>query len=97
MAEHLWQDAHKLLIDYVSEATQTSRDEIELMFYSDSNFKHQLIQKNGHVMTAYFTNRDKKINNTVLKETIQFLDAWFRNEFAKMCGAIHSHGIYYSP
>jgi len=48
-------------------------------------------------MTAYFTNRDKNFNNTVLKETIQFLDAWFRNEFAKMRGAIHSHGIYYSP
>ena len=71
MAEHLWRDAHKLLIEYTASCTNVSIADIEHKFYTDHKYKHQLIQNNSHLMTCYFANRQKNYNNTVVKETLQ--------------------------
>ena len=97
MAEHLWRDAHKLLIEYTASCTNVSIADIEHKFYTDHKYKHQLIQNNSHLMTCYFANRQKNYNNTVVKETLQYQDAWGRHEFAKSRGQIHGHGIFFSP
>ena len=48
-------------------------------------------------MTSYLANRIKNYNNTVVKETLQYMDAWVRFEFAKSRGQIHGHSIFFSP
>ena len=48
-------------------------------------------------MTQYFYTRDVNYINTVLKECLQFSDAWIRFEFAKYRGMIHRHGLFFSP
>ena len=43
MAEHLWKDAHKLLIEYTATCTECTIESIETKFYTEPHYKHETI------------------------------------------------------
>ena len=52
-----------------------------------------VLQECGHITTTYFDAHATNYYATVLKEVMQYDDAWWRYEFAKSRGAIHSHSL----
>ena len=64
--------------------------------YNDHVFRRSLVLKNLHIVTTYFDARTINYYATVMKEVCQYDDIWWRYEFAKSRGAIHSHGIIFS-
>ena len=95
-AEHQWQALHNLIIAYYSKVKEIDIQEAVTKFNSDSKFKHALIMNNLHIVTEYFSARHANYANSVLKELFYWTDVWFRSEFAKSRGQIHSHDIYFS-
>ena len=69
---------------------------ILMLFFTDSAFKHKLLQQNSHIVTGYFNARHINYQNTVLKELFDFQEFWGRSEFAKSRGQIHDHGEFFS-
>ena len=65
-----------------------------MLFFTDSVFKHKLIQQNSHIVTSYFNARHINYQNTVLKELFDFQEFWRRSEFAKSRGEIHDHSEF---
>jgi hypothetical protein len=60
---------------------------------TDNSYLRDVLQECGHITTTYFDAHATNYYATVLKEVMQYDDAWWRYEFAKSRGAIHSHGL----
>ena len=95
-AEHHWTPLHQLLIKYYAAVTNQSEGDIFMLFFTDSAFKHKLLQQNSHIVTGYFNARHINYQNTVLKELFDFQEFWGRSEFAKSRGQIHDHSEFFS-
>ena len=60
---------------------------------TDYKFRRELVLENLHIVTSYFDARTINYFSSVIKELMQYDDVWWRYEFAKSRGEIHSHAI----
>ena len=95
-AEFHWKPLHTLLIKYHSAIHRKDEKDIHDKFYNDNSFKRNLILKNLHIVTNYFDARVINYNATVNKILYDYSDVWWRYEFAKSRGEIHSHAVVFS-
>lgn len=95
-SEHHCVSLHDVLIKYISKTTGSNMENLKEKFLSDTNFCHQVILQNQHIVTSYFNARHLNYKDTVLKNLFQYEDDWSRYEIAKSRGAIHSHALYVS-
>ena len=86
----------ELLIKYYAAINSEQENSVKEKLLGDSKFKRQLVLQNLHIVTAYFDTRTINYYASVLKEAFQYDDVWWRNEFAKSRGEIHSHAIIFS-
>ena len=90
---------HRVLALYISR-TRGDVDERASSFETalhhlrtDNSYLRDVLQECGHITTTYFDAHATNYYATVLKEVMQYDDAWWRYEFAKSRGAIHSHSL----
>ena len=95
-AEHHWTPLRQLLIKYYAAVTKPSEGDIFMLFFTDSAFKHKLLQQNSHIVTGYFNARHINFQNTVLEELFDFQEFWGHSEFAKSRGQIHDQNEFFS-
>ncbi|XP_066920537.1 uncharacterized protein [Clytia hemisphaerica] len=60
------------------------------------DFYEKSVLENQHITTHYFAARTINYYNTVMRTLLQSDTFWFRFEFAKGRGQIHSHGVLFS-
>ena len=95
-AEYHWTPLHELLIKYVAKTGNLTEDYLRQKFQNDSTFKRQLILSNLHIVSSYFDARTINYFATVNRELFAYDDCWWRYEFAKSRGEIHSHSVILS-
>ena len=96
MAELHWDPLKQLLAKYISKTESSTYEDVYRELNSNAHYLRQAILKNLHIVTTYFEARSINYYNTVAKELFNLTDYWFRFEFAKARGQIHSHGIIFS-
>ena len=96
MAEIHWIPLIKLLSKYIASTESKNACDIENEFLSNPQLLRRAVLSNLHIATSYFDARTKNYYNTVCKSLFQVDDYFFRYEFAKGRGQIHSHGILFS-
>ena len=96
MAELHWSPLKLLLAKYISTYSNDDTQSILDQLNTDTHFLRQTDLQNLHIVTRYFEARSINYYNTVAKELYQANDYWFRFEFTKARGQIHSHGIIFS-
>ncbi|XP_066910877.1 uncharacterized protein [Clytia hemisphaerica] len=62
----------------------------------DKRLLRKTVLENQHITTHYFAARTINYYNTVMRTLLQSDTFWFRFEFAKGRGQIHSHGVLFS-
>ena len=87
---------HELLIKYVAKTGNLTEDYLRQKLQNDSTFKRQLILSNLHIVSSYFDARTINYFATVNRELFAYDDCWWRYEFAKSRGEIHSHSVILS-
>ena len=92
-AEYHWKPLMKLLIKYHAECTIMDLQEVRNLISTDYKFRRELVLDNLHIVTSYFDARTINYFSSVIKELMQYDDVWWRYEFAKSRGEIHSHAI----
>ena len=97
IAEFHWIGLKLLLAKYLS-AIDSKGESVEtyLKKMNDMHFNRQIVLQNLHIVTLYFQARTINFYNTVGVELFNADDYWFRFEFAKSRGQIHSHGVLFS-
>ena len=75
-----------LLIKYYSLINQKDESVIREKVNSDNKFKRSLVLENLHIVTNYFDTRTINYYASVMKETLQYDDVWWRYEFAASRG-----------
>ena len=92
-AEFHWKPLLELLIKYYVNCTNEDENEVRNKLTTDFKFRRELILNNLHIVTSYFDVRTINYFSTVVKQLFQYNDVWWRYEFAKSRGEIHSHSI----
>ena len=92
-AEFQWKPLHELLIKYHANINNLNEHDVREKLNTNSAFKRELIMSNLHIITNYFDARCINYYATVSKEIFQISDVWWRYEFAKSRGEIHSHAV----
>ena len=92
-AEYHWKPLMELLIKYHAECTNMDLQEVRNLISIDYKFRRELVLDNLHIVTSYFDARTINYFSSVIKELMQYDDVWWRYEFAKSRGEIHSHAI----
>jgi len=90
-AEYHCQPLLDLLSKYHAQVSNVCEKEVRKRMDEDFTFRRQIVLQNLHIVTTYFNARTINYYATVMKETLQYGDLWFRYEFAKSRGAIRSH------
>ena len=88
MAEFHWPQMKRLLLLFVTETR--GAEQAERLAQRDAR---QLLLELSHVVVVYFDARTVNYWATVLREVLEYDDAWWRHEFAKGRGAAHLHGL----
>ncbi|XP_066913356.1 uncharacterized protein [Clytia hemisphaerica] len=96
MAELHWAPLRQLLAKYLSSTCEDTYDGILNKLNTDMHFLRRTVLQNLHIATLYFESRTINYYNTVAKELFDLTDYWFRFEFAKSRGQIHSHGLIFA-
>ena len=65
---------HDVLIKYISKTTGSNMENLKEKFLSDTNFCHQVILQNQHIVKSYFNARHLNYKDTVLKNIFQYED-----------------------
>ena len=86
----------QLLVKYYAAIKNEDEDTIKEKVMCDNKFKRELVLQNLHIVTQYFDARTVNYYSTVMKELLQYSDVWWRYEFAKFRGEIHSHAVVFS-
>ena len=94
-AEYHCQPLLQLLSKYHALVNNECEKDVREKMDADFNFRHQMVLQNLHIVTTYFNARTINYYATVMKKTLQYGDLWFRYEFAKSRGAIHSHAVIF--
>ena len=92
-AEYFNQPLLQLLAKYHAEIHNECAKIVKDKMDTDFNYRRQMVLNNLHIVTTYFNARTINYYATVMKETLQYDDVWWRYEFAKSRGAIHSHAV----
>ena len=92
-AEYYCQPLLQLLSKYHAHLYNECEQDVKEKLNADFNFRRQMVLNNLHIVTSYFNARTINYYATVMKETLQYDDVWWRYEFAKSRGAIHSHAV----
>ena len=92
-AEFHWKPLLELLITYYCKTNNCDENDVRQKVDTNPKFKKDLIFKNLHIVTSYFDSRTINYYATVGKELFQYSDMWWRYEFAKSRGEIHSHAL----
>ena len=96
MAELHWLPLKQLLAKYLKHTTGDDKQDYLNELNTNSHFLRKTVLENLHIVTRYFEARSLNYYNTVARELFDSDDYWFRFEFAKARGQIHSHGIIFS-
>ncbi|XP_066914213.1 uncharacterized protein [Clytia hemisphaerica] len=96
MAELHWAPLKQFLAKYISSTCEITYDNILNKLNTDMHYLRRTVLQNLHIATLYFETRTINYYNTVAKELFNLTDYWFRFEFAKSRGQIHSHGLIFS-
>jgi len=96
MAELHWLPLKQFLSNYLTEIAGGEASIWLQKLNEDKHFLRKTVLENLHIVTLYFEARSINYYNTVCKNIFQANDYWFRFEFAKARGQIHSHGIIFS-
>ena len=96
MAELHWAPLIKLLAKYMADIGGKDENVIICELKENPQYLRKTVLENLHIVTMYFDARTKNYYNTVIKELFQCDDFFYRYEFAKSRGQIHSHGLLFS-
>jgi len=96
MAELHWKPLINLLAKYISTTTRKDEDDVRSELTLNSQYLRKQILENLHIATLMFDARSKNFVHTVGKTLFQTDDFFYRYEFAKSRGQIHTHGILFS-
>ena len=92
-AEYYCQPLLQILSKYHAHINNMCEKDVREKMETDFNFRRQMVLQNLHIVTSYFDARTINYYATVMKETLQYDNVWWRYEFAKSRGAIHSHAV----
>eukprot|EP00111_Clytia_hemisphaerica_P009342 TCONS_00027422-protein len=96
MAEFHWTSLALILSRYKAQSCGINQQDYYDRLSTDSRFFRQTVLENQHIVTSYFSARTINYYNTVISKLLQTNSFWFRFEFAKGRGQIHSHGVIFS-
>ena len=96
LAELHWTPLVKLLAKYLSTTNGENYEEIFQRLNENSSECRKAVLQNLHIVTQYFDARSKNYYHTVCKELYQTDDFFYRYEFARHRGQIHTHGLLFS-
>ena len=81
---------------YYATVKKLDNEQIYKQIIDDAKFRREVVLQHLHIVTSYFDARVVNYYSTVMKELVQYDDCWWRYEFAKSRGEIHSHAIVFS-
>eukprot|EP00111_Clytia_hemisphaerica_P011688 TCONS_00034333-protein len=96
MAENHWRPLALLLSKYKAENSCVDQEAFYQQLLEDKRLLRKTVLENQHITTHYFAARTINYYNTVMRTLLQSDTFWFRFEFAKGRGQIHSHGVLFS-
>ena len=95
-AEYHWVPLMDLIVKYLAKIQGREILDIRKEIENSPNMRRRVVLDNLHIVTTHFDARTINYYATVMKDITQYDDVWWRYEFAKSRGEIHSHGIVWS-